>query len=279
MDLLTMGTTIMATVAMEKTDEIPRESPRLSYKPVGAVLAGLSILRYLATAPSPAPLSRITRDLKLNPSTCLNILRTLAAENYVLFDPRSKLYSLGLGVLELLGGAVAQGRDLRAIKAITDGISAAESVTITLWRRVSRDRIMLVLESLPAETITIRMNIGQRLPLLVGAAGRLMAAFSHLSEAELAEQYERVRMDRPMPFAKFMDEVRAAREARVAHDVGRYTMGTATIAVPVLDDNDQAAFAFSATMFAEQFSTRRIDDLAEQLRRPAALLAAAVPYL
>jgi DNA-binding IclR family transcriptional regulator len=252
---------------------------QLSYKPVGAIVAGLSVLRYLASTHSPVPLSRITKDLRLNPSTCLNILRTLIAEDYVVFDSRSKLYAMGLGVLELLGGAVAEGSDLRAVRALTDSISSAQSVTVTLWRRVRRDRIMLVLESLPAGTLSLKMNVGQRLPLLVGAAGRLMAAFSDLTEAELSEQYDSVRLARPMSFASFMAEVAAARDGRMALDIGRYVTGAATIAVPVLDHREHAAFVFSATMFAEQFTPERGAALANELQRPAKLLAAAVPYI
>lgn len=250
----------------------------LSYKPVGAILSGLSVLRFLANAPTPMPLSRITRELSLNPSTCLNILRTLVDEDYVIFDPQSKLYSMGLGVLELVSGAMAQGRDMRSIRAVTDHIASAETVTVTLWRRVQRDRMMLVLESLPADNMSIKMNIGQRLPLLVGAAGRLMAAYSDLSEAELAQQFKQVRLERGQPFREFMVEAREARERGWAIDEGHYTVGAASVAVPVLNEKDQAVFAFTATMFQAHFSMERAEMLAHELQRPAQLLASALPY-
>jgi DNA-binding IclR family transcriptional regulator len=266
--------------ADSKEDDVAKAPvARPAYKPVGAILAGLSVLRYLADISSPVSLTRITKDLKLNPSTCLNILRTLIAEDYVVFDATTKLYSMGLGVLELLGGAVAGGRDLRALRSLTDAISASESVTVTLWRRVRRDRIMLVLESLPNDTISIKMNIGQRLPLLVGAAGRLMAAFSDLSEAELADQFKLIRLESPMKFNEFMAEVKAAREKGIAIDIGHYVKGAATIAVPVLDNQGDAPFTFSATMFADQYTPERGAAIAEQLKRPAVLLASALPYI
>jgi DNA-binding IclR family transcriptional regulator len=276
----TMSIDVQAAEIMQ--DDVPAAAKlragMLSYKPVGAILAGLSVLRYMANASSPLPLSRITRDLGLNPSTCLNILRTLTDENYVMFDPQSKLYSMGLGVLELVSGAMAQGRDLRAIRALTDQISSNEIVTVTLWRRVQRDRIMLVLESLPEDNMSIKMTVGQRLPLLVGAAGRLMAAYSDLSEAELAQQFKQVRLERAQPFREFMLEVRTARERGFAVDEGHYTIGAASIAVPVLNENGQAVFALTATMFAAHFSMERAEVLAAELARPAALLASTLPY-
>jgi DNA-binding IclR family transcriptional regulator len=251
----------------------------LSYKPVGALLASLSVLRYISAAARPVPLSQITRDLGLNPSTCLNILRTLAEQNYVILDPNSKLYSMGLGVLELVAGAVAQGGDMRAIRALTDLIASSEGVTVTLWKRVQRDRIMLVLESLPPGNMSIKMNVGQRLPLVIGAAGRLMAAYSSMTESEINEQFQAVRLERRQAFREFMKEVEEARDRQWAVDEGHFTQGAASVAVPVLDDKGEAVFAFTATMFTQQYSAERAEALAVELARPAALLASAMPFL
>jgi DNA-binding IclR family transcriptional regulator len=262
----------------EETSAAPRR-PAAGYKPVGAVISGLAVLRYLAQAPGPAPLSRITRDLKLNPSTCLNILRTLSNEDYVAFDVQSKLYSMGLGVLELVGGALTQGGDIRAIRGLTDVISSTELVTVTLWRRIRRDRKVLVLESLPTGNMSIKMNVGQRLPLLIGAAGRAMAAFSGLTEAELSEQFLQLRQERRITFRDFMTEVEAARQRGWAVDDGHYTAGASSVAVPVLDATGEAMFAFTCTMFSAQFTLERAAALAGDLARPVALLASALPYI
>jgi DNA-binding IclR family transcriptional regulator len=258
-------------------DSAPRPG-MLSYKPVGAILSGLAVLRYMASARGPLPLSRITRDLDLNPSTCLNILRTLANENYLIFEPQSKLYSMGLGVLELVSGALAQGGDMRAVRAATDLIAGTEGVTVTLWRRLQRDRMILVLESLPAG-MSIKMNVGQRLPLLVGAAGRLMAAHSMLTEEELSEQYRAIRLGHRQTFREFMAEAETAKERGWATDEGHYTVGASSVAVPVLNERGEAVYAFTATMFSAQYSQERAAQLAEELVRPAALLSSALPYM
>jgi len=274
---------IEPNIAGERADRAPvgdvqARPGMLSYKPVGAILAGLSVLRYMAAASGPLPLSRITRDLDLNPSTCLNILRTLANENYLIFDPQSKLYAMGLGVLELVSGALAQGGDMRSVRAVTDMIATTEGVTVTLWRRVQRDRMMLVLESLPTG-MSIKMNVGQRLPLLVGAAGRLMAGFSALTEEELSEQYRSIRLGQSQSFREFMQEVETARERGWATDEGHYTVGASSVAVPVLNERNEAIYAFTATMFSAQYSLERAKQLANELQRPASLLSSALPYM
>jgi DNA-binding IclR family transcriptional regulator len=248
-------------------------------KPVGAVIASLTVLRHLAHAPAPLPLSRIARDLSLNTSTCLNILRTLAQENYVSVDPHAKLYSIGLGVLELASGALSRGGDLSGVRNVLDGISQREGATITLWRRLSIDRMLLVLESLPASDVGIKMNIGQRLPLMIGAAGRIMAAHAHLPEDEMRRQFDALRMDEPISHTEFFMQVREAAERGWAFDDGNYSLGTSSVAVPVLDRSGTAVFALSATVFSARFSLEWAGRMAGHLAKPAALLASAQPYL
>jgi DNA-binding IclR family transcriptional regulator len=248
-------------------------------KPVGAVVASLTVLRHLAQAPTPLPLSRIARDLSMNTSTCLNILRTLAHENYVSVDPHAKLYSIGLGVLELASGALSRGGDLSGVRALLDAISQAEGATITLWRRLSADRMLLVLESLPAGNVGIKMSIGQRLPLMIGAAGRIMAAYSRLPDAEMRRQFEELRMDEPIAFEAYMAQADEAATRGWAIDDGTYSLGTSSVAVPVLDRAGTAVFALSATVFSARFSLDWAERLAGLLTKPAALLASAQPYL
>jgi len=251
----------------------------LSYKPVGAIVSGLAVLRHLAHAPGPMPLVQITRELGLNPSTCLNILRTLAEEKYIVFDRSSKQYAMGAGALELVGGAAAQRRELRSVTALTDQIAVVRSVTVTLWRRIQHDRMLLVLESLPDDNLSIGLNVGQRLPLLVGAAGKVMAAFSNLGTEELARQFSQLRLSRQQTFSQFMDDVQTSREQGFAVDDGLFTYGATSISVPVLDEANRAVFALSATTFTPTFSHDLAVKLRDELSKPAALLSSALPHL
>lgn len=248
-------------------------------KPVGAIISGLAVLRYLSQQSEAVPLSRITRELGLNPSTCLNILRTFVHEGYVTFRPQSKLYSLGLGALELLNGAAAQGVKLDAIRSLTDSIAAREMVTVTLWRRIAQDRKMVLLASPAPSDMRIQMEVGTRLPLLVGAAGRLLGAFSSLSERELRAQYQSIRMDNPVSFEEFQAEMAEARARGWALDENRYRDGATSVAVAVVNDSADSVFAITATMFSAQFSADRAERLISLLRQPASLLAKAFPYI
>jgi P-type E1-E2 ATPase len=72
------------------------------------------IMRYLSEAGSPARAITIARSLSINASTCFNILRTLALEEVVEFDPLSKTYTPGLGLTRLVENFLAEADALHS---------------------------------------------------------------------------------------------------------------------------------------------------------------------
>src|ERR1700678_2188388 len=66
-----------------------------------AIARAVAILRLLGKCDAPVGVQAIARELGLVPSTCLYVLRALAAEEFVSFDADTKRYSLEAGVLTL----------------------------------------------------------------------------------------------------------------------------------------------------------------------------------
>lgn len=252
-------------------------------KPVGAVLNGLKILRFLSRTATPVSLTQIVQELEINTSTGFNILRTLVQEDYVRFDPQGKVYSIGLGVMELVRGAAAVAGDINAVRPIMDRIAREHNVTVTLWRRITTDRMVLVLEALGTGNMRIKMSVGQRLPLMIGAAGRVMVGRAGLSQDEMRRQFASLRWDHPLSFEEFMAQVDEATERGWGLDDENYALGTASIAVPVGGDRGGEGggplMAVTATMFASQCSPERAARIAAALDEVTRALAPALPYL
>lgn len=93
----------------EYDDNGSRSTGTVIVKPV---VNAIRILQHLTESGSPERSSDIARALSINPSTCFNILRTLASEEMVAFDPVSKTYTPGLGLARLVGHLVSQGQRL-----------------------------------------------------------------------------------------------------------------------------------------------------------------------
>src|SRR3974390_3149323 len=102
-------------------------------KPVNALARGIAILRYLNAQDEPTGVVQIARNLKINPSTCFNLLRTLAHERLAVFDATTKKYAPGLGMLELTSGVLKQGGYARLVHSQLKHIAGTYAVTVMLW--------------------------------------------------------------------------------------------------------------------------------------------------
>lgn len=245
-------------------------------KLVGALVAGLRIVRHLSRARTPLGVNQIARETELNPSTCFNLLKTLVHERLVTFDMVTKTYALGLGFVEIAKGSLEKASFARLARPHLDALAVEFRVTMTLWQRTGHQRMVLVERADNDAAIRVHMNIGQRLPMLIGAFGRCMAAHSGLSEAELRTQFAELRWQDPPSFETYFDEVGAARVSGYAIDMDRYVRGVTTIAAPVFGDDGAPIMAISAIGFSGQFTPVSLGALAAGVRNRAEALSAAV---
>ncbi|WP_292192225.1 IclR family transcriptional regulator [Mesorhizobium sp.] len=237
-----------------------------SGKVVGAVVGAIKILRYLSEAQQAVGVSHIAKETKLNTSTTFNILRTLSMHDLVQFDPLAKTYILSLGIMEIAKGATSIGGDFGIVRPMIERIANDHGVTVTLWQPVGNRRKVLIMTAHTRNVMRIQMAVGQRLPLLVGAAGRLFAAFGTATEEDLRDQFDDIRWERSLTFKEFMAQVADAREKGWALDDGYFTAGTVLVSTPVLDQNGHAIMAVTANMFTGQYDPKRAEAIIRDLK-------------
>ena len=233
---------------------------------VKPVVNAIRILRYLTHTGAPERAADIARHLSINPSTCFNILRTLVAEDVVDFNALSKTYSAGLGLAKLVEQLVTQGQRLQLALPLMRDLAAEFGVTVTLWRRMGVDRIVLVNSESSPTNLHIDMPAGQRLPILMGASGRLFVSRMGLKDDKLRAEFELLRWARPLSFDTYMREVNRARRRGWATDDGYFATGVLAIAAPVCDASADIAFTVSAVMIRGQRNDAQIETLGEALR-------------
>jgi DNA-binding IclR family transcriptional regulator len=251
---------------LDDSAEITPASRSTSGVIVKPVVNAIRILRYLTNKGAPERATDIARHLAINPSTCFNILRTLVAEDMVDFNALSKTYSPGLGLARLVEQLVTQGQRLQLALPYMREVAAQFGVTVTLWRRMGADRIVLV-HSEPSPTdVHIDMPAGQRLPVLMGASGRLFVGRMGLSEVEIRSAFEAIRWARNLSFETYLREVNRARRRGWAVDDGYFSMGVLAIAAPVCDSSGNIAFTVSAVMIRGQRTEAEIEVLGDALR-------------
>lgn len=243
------------------------DTPQKPAKPVNALARGIAILRYLDTHGEPVGVVQIARELQINTSTCFNLLRTLAHERLAIFDPATKKYSPGLGVLELAHGALKQGGHIRLLHPRLEQIADEHKVTVMLWQLVSPSRAMVVDLAEAPTPLRVHFTVGQRLPSLIGALGRCFAAHLGLPKAQIKAMFKELRWQDPPSFEQYWSEVEETRRNGFAADIGRYNRNFTTLAAPVLASDGRAEMAISAITFSSDIDQSRLLRLAADLKR------------
>ncbi len=242
-------------------------------RPVTAVSRAARILRLLGRSQTPLGVNRIARDLDLIPSTALHILRTLAHEDLVLFDPGSKRYSLGMGILGIARDLLRRGDFIPAVQGHLEAIAAAFDVTAVAVELDGHDHMVVAALARSRLDLSIHVNIGSHFPALISATGRCVAAQNNWDRAELARRFEQLRWQNAPTFEIWLHEVAAARRDGFAIDDGNYIRGVIVLAAPIARPPGAPSRAVVAVGLGAQLADPQRQDLARRLRAVADSLA------
>lgn len=237
-----------------------------SRKLVGAVVNAIDIIEYLGKTGGRVGVTQIASSLNINRSTCFNILKTLTARNLVTFDLTLKKYALGVGIASLARSALDPGDRLDVVKPEMIKVAREFQLVVSCWRRADRKRIVLVDRADPETSIRIYMSIGQRLPVLSGATGRLLLAYDAIGAADCEELFFPVRWHKKPSLASLQSEAEMVREQGWAIDDGKFLKGVTTIAVPMMNANEEVEYICCGTAFEGHLSPTKIEELAKRLQ-------------
>jgi DNA-binding IclR family transcriptional regulator len=226
---------------------------------LGIVGATVAILRLLASRRRPLGVNTIARDLSLAPSSCYKILKQLQSADFVDFDARTKCYSLGVGVIGLARQALDPIRAFSIVRPRLEDIADRRAIAIGFWRRTSGSRIVLAGFVEGSSLLRIHMSVGQRLPMLMGAVGRAIAARLDLGDVELRREFGRLRWQSAPPFEQYAAQVDEARKRGFAVDRDNFASGVTSVAVAVDD------YGMSGIMLSGQCDERFIDAVGAEL--------------
>ncbi len=220
-------------------------------RPVGALVQALRILRFLAAHGTPEGVSTIARATEVNGSTCFNILRTLSAEGLVRFDPSAKTYRLGFGVLELATGLMGTNPG-ELIRPELERLALTHGALICLWHVTDSDRIVLIERAFDPEAIRVDLPRGKRLPALIGAVGRVIAARRALDMADLRRRFAALRWQSPPRFEDYADSIAEAARLGYGIDRGQLYIGVDTVGAVVSDGGGAPRYGISSITLHRQ---------------------------
>ena len=219
-------------------------------KEVGAVVNAVHILRFLASQTKPQGVTATSRATGVSPSTTFNILKTLASEGMVSFDEKSKTYRVGLGLSELAVNLIGQSlADL--IQPELDRLALNLQILIVLWQ-VTSDRHISMIASATPHVPHVAVRKDSRLPELVGAVGRCIAAARNLPIDTLRRHFAGIRWDNPPSFESYLADVETTKVTGWAIDEGNLYHGISLVGSAIVDQNDKPRFALSGIAISVQ---------------------------
>lgn len=235
---------------------------------VPAVTRAIAVLRLLSRSETPLGVQAIARQVGLVPSTCLHILRALAAEEMVDFDPHTKRYRLASGVVALARGMLRHDPFSKMAEPALDEICRRYSITAIGVEAASLDHIVVVAIARPSQSLHLEADLGSRYPALISATGRLIAAFGGHPRGEIEKRFRALRWENPPAPEEWRADVEACRRLGYAVDEGRYIAGVTVVAAPVLV-HGRMSHALVAVGVSDQMRRQGHDALGEELKRNA----------
>ena len=226
-----------------------------------AVAKAAAVLRLLAGERTGIGVSEIARRSGLVPSTCLHILRALADEGFITFDPEKKTYRTGVGLLTLVRGAIATSDYPRVVQPVLDSLSSRHNVTAIAVELDNRNRMVVVALSRADSLISLHVNIGSRYPAYLSATGRCVAAESDLSKDQLRAEFDRIIWQRAPRFEEWHADVERARLDGIAIDYGNNIRGITVVAKLVPKGTDRMMRAIALVGFDSQLTEKPLQQI------------------
>lgn len=243
-------------------------SDRLEVKtPVKPVQNAIAILKYLSEVRCPSTVTQIRNAININCSTCFNILRTLVGEGILKFDSDRKTYSIDVGFMNIASGAISEADRITSALIRMKPYAERYGVTMCLWKRYSSDRNIIIGSEHGGQGVRIHMEVGYKLPVLLGSTGRVMLPYLNLPKAEVRRQFKTLRWFRPPTFEQFLRDVAEAEKRGWAADDGDFNPGVLAVSAPIVSKTGNVLYSVTAIAFRDQYAGQDItplgDDLAE----------------
>lgn len=227
----------------------------------------LDILFCLADNPESVGLLEISHNTGLDKSTTHRLLRALAARGMVKSSAQSGRYRLGLAILALSGGMLG-GVDLRSVaRPYMERLHDLAKETVALAVLADGYRVFVYqIESQHELRWVVQM--GQRVPLYLGAAAKAMLAFLPADEQERIISrtvFEPLTSNTPKNAVELRQQLAEIRATGVAKALGERVSGIAAVSAPIFDYTEQVIASVTVCGAHERFDNGAVDRICPPL--------------
>lgn len=220
-------------------DEMTKEN--LDRPGIQSVEVAAVILKAMTATPGSMTLKDLAAASGMAPAKAHRYLVSLTRTGLVEQDPASGRYAVG--PLSLALGLAALG-DIDVVRVATAAMPALrdaidETVVLTVWGNRGATIVRFEESSQP---VTLNVRVGNVLPLLTTALGKIYAAFLDTKEVHEAVETERRAMRSDAPARKDLEAMLAdVRHHGLARISGELLAGVGAMAAPIFDHEGRLA--------------------------------------
>ena len=234
----------------------PMDNP---YK-VPAIEQAIRVMLFLANSGSNSKsLTNICREMGIHRSKAFSVLSTLSEYGLVKKNPNRKGYTLGLGLLTLVGKMLENLNLPQLVEPALSDLAKKAGATVALGI-ISDDKTFVVAQFEGAPGLGVSAPLGYVTPITYGAHGKIIASFLPKQElAQLLNEQPLYFYGKPDNFrkARFAKEIARCRLNGFAIDLGDMTPGINTVAAPVFDqDNYPIGYILVAGFFSKEHALK-----------------------
>ncbi|MGK5509780.1 IclR family transcriptional regulator [Brevibacillus formosus] len=234
---------------------------------VQSIDRAMSIISVLVSDPNKQhwSISEIAEQTNLPLSTVHRLISSLIKHGLILQVPESKQYKVGYTWMEI-GLRILDKMDMRAVaRTVMERLAA--DVRETVYLNIPQGSHAIVLERVEGPMSVRSMdNLGERIPLHIGAANKTILASMNPTEAEqivtdLIPDAEKRR--------ELLERLPEIRQNGYAVSYGEKTEGTASIAAPIFGVNQKVVGALSIGVPSYRINEQLLSSFIEQAQKSA----------
>jgi DNA-binding IclR family transcriptional regulator len=215
-------------------------------------------------------LSDLAEHAGLGPSTALRLILSLERCGALVRDPETREFSIGPWLLGLAATTVRNHPFSAEVHRTLSELTQTTGETASYWIANEHERVC-VDRVLSEHALSSTIHIGARLPLHVGAAGRVLMAY--LPEPDLTSMIDELRGDE-VDVDALLDSLDQIRKVGLAISVEEREKGLASVAVPIFDGRHGLTGTISSTGPVTRFNASRRRAVVDDLQLAAERLSA-----
>ena len=242
----------------------------VGFKRVPAVDKSFAMLELLAASGQALGISQMAGELGLNKSTVFNLAHTLT--DLGVLERAGDKFNLGLG-LYLLAKVSRERSDVISLaRPFLEQVCAATNLSVFLGMRSGLKAVILDKVDSPVD-LKISSDVGIRIPILAGAAGKaLLCQMPDQELEELLAQFSDQKFARYTHTGKkqYKNELALVRAEGIATDHEEYLEGIMALAAPLFVPHSAAPLAVWAVGLKSQIKSDQDMVLYGRIMRQAA---------